>query len=247
MSIIERDSTTLLGQDIERDATFGFTPRFFRKRAVFKKTSTNTAGTTAFPKAESDALDLKHNDPVNIVVIKLDTNTIATVSNLQVKQDSDGFFRFTLPDSVGEELGGYTLDMIAPVQFVVSKVGIEEPNPINQISPLGSRRRYTSARLMVYKSRVSKDDEGIYVTIEPNERDFFGVSEGDIVSVTTLPLETSGFNITIPSIFKNSNVSGTVRNTQSSGGRSLKVYISDLGGVFGLSEGDLVQVFGISR
>jgi len=93
-------STSVFSQDIERDATFGLTARFFKKRAVFKKTSSNKAGTFAFPKAESDALDLSHKQPVNMAVIKLDTNEVATVRNLLVSQDADGFFNFNLDDSI---------------------------------------------------------------------------------------------------------------------------------------------------
>jgi len=207
--------------------------------------SSNKSGAFGFPKAESDALDLKHKSPVNIVAIKLDTNTIATVPNIQVRKDNRGFFNFTLPDSVGEQLGGYTMDMIDPLQFVVSKVGVDEPNPINQISPLGMRRSYTSSRFLVYKSRVSEDEGGHYVTIERNERDFFGVSEGDTLSVGTMPLETSGWTTPISKFFNNSTNATVQSATEQEGTKSLKVYLNNLPGMFGYNRGDLVQVFGL--
>lgn len=234
----------LFGSDVERDATFGFTSRFFKTRAVFKKISSNESGVFAFPKAESDALDLKHKDPINLAVIKLDTNTIASVYNIQVIKNSDGYFQFALPKSVGEELGGYTMDMISPLQFVVSKVGLDEPNPANQIAPLGSRRRYTSSRFLLYKSRVSRDSGGYYVTIERNEREFFGVSEGNTITIGTLPLKTAGRRSVI-SKYLNNGVRETVQRTQGTEeSSSLKIYLNNLPGSFGYSEGDLVQVFG---
>lgn len=240
-----RKSVLFNGEELERDSTFGFTSRFFNKRAIFKKMSSNKSGSFGFPKAESDALDLKHKSPVNIVAIKLDRNSIATVSNVQVSKNKDGFFVFNLPDSVGEQLGGYTMDMIAPLQFIVSKVGIDEPNPINQISPLGMRNSYTSSRFLVYKSGVSKDEGGHYVTIERNERDFFGVSEGDTLSIGTMPLKTSGMTTPISKFFNNSTNATVHSATDNEDTTSLKIYLNNLPGMFGYDQGDLVQVFGL--
>jgi hypothetical protein len=239
-------STSVFSQDIERDATFGLTARFFKKRAVFKKTSSNKAGTFAFPKAESDALDLSHKQPVNMAVIKLDTNEVATVRNLLVSQDADGFFNFNLDDSIGDQLGGEDLENLAPIPFVVSPVGLDYPNPANDISPLENRirGRYTASRFLVYKSYVAEDDRGSYVTIEPNERDYHGVEPGDTLSVTTIPIGNVSARDALTRFF-NKNISADVVDASPSRGVSRRVYLDNLLDRLDYKPGTLVQVIAI--
>ena len=241
-----RFSSTLFSQDIERDATFGLTPRFFKKRAVFKKTSSNKAGTFAFPKAESDALDLSHKQPVNMAVIKLDTNEVATVRNLLVSQDADGFFNFSLDDSIGDQLGGEDLENLAPLQFVVSPVGLDYPNPANDISPLENRirGRYTASRFLVYKSYVAEDDRGSYVTIEPNERDYHNIEVGDTLSITTIPIENVSARDALSRFF-NKNIRAEVIDASPRQGVSFRVYLDNLLTAFDYEPGTLVQVIAV--
>jgi len=243
-----RDNTvTIFGNSIERDATFGITPRFFKKRAVFKKTSSNKSGAFGFPKAESDALDLSHNQPVNMAIVKLDTNFIAKVRNLQVKQDSRGFFNFTLPDSVTQQLGGEDMENLAPLQFVVAPVGTSFPNPANDISPLENRRRgsYTASRFAVYKSYVAEDARGSYVTIEPNERDYFGLEDGSKISTTTIPIQNVSARDALSRFFNNNITATAVSVAGSKDTTSLRVYLDNLPSVFNYEPGTLVQVIGL--
>jgi len=241
-----RFSSTLFSQDIERDATFGFSAKFFKKRAVFKKTSSNKSGTFAFPKAESDSLDLSHKQPVNMAIIKLDTNEIATVRNKLVSKDADGFFGFSLDDSVGDQLGGEDLENLAPLQFIVSPVGLDYPNPANEISPLENRirGRYTASRFLVYKSYVAEDERGSYVTIEPNERDYHDISAGDTLSVTTIPVGNVSSRDAVSRFFNN-DINADVVDASPRQGVSYRVYLEKLLSRFDYSPGTLVQVIAI--
>lgn len=239
--------STIFSQDIERDATFGLTARFFNKRAVFKKTSSNKSGSFGFPKAESDALDLNHKQAVNIAMVKLDTNEVATVRNIQVTKNSRGFFNFTVPDGVGDQLGGEDLENLAPLQFVVSPVGLDYPNPANDISPLENRIRgqFTASRFLVYKSYVAEDGKGSYVTIEPNERDYHEVEPGDTVSTTTIPIQNVSAREALSRFF-NGNISATVEeNPNVSDASSLRIYLNNLPSTFNYEPGTLVQVIGL--
>jgi len=241
-------SRSFVSQSINRDATFGLTARFFRKRAVFKKTSSNKTGQVAIPKAESDALGLRHNDPVNLAIIKLDNNFTSTVRNVQVKQDPEGFFSLKLPEKVENDLGGFDMDELAPLQFVMSKVGTNQPNPANQISPLDNRRRgqYTASKFLVYKSYVSEDNVGPFVTIEKNERDYYGIEPGDTLSVTTIPISGGSASDAITRFF-NSEIRATVEDAapNNPGATSVKVRVGGLLDSLNYDAGTLVQVIAI--
>lgn len=240
-------STTFSSQPIQTDGTFGLAARFFKKRAVFKKMSMNKQGQVAVPKAESDALELNHNQPVNVSIIQLDTNFTATARNIEVKKDTEGYFTFVMPDSVEQQLGGVDFEMSAPLQFVLSPVGLNFPNPANEISQLENRRRgqYTASKFLVYKSYVSEDNRGPFVTVEKNERDFFEVDPGDTLSITTIPIKGGKATDSITRFFNN-DIRAQVENaTSTEGAKSVKVYIGNLLSAFDYKAGTLVQVIGV--
>jgi len=227
---------------IVRDATFGLTPRFFRKRGIFKKVRPTRFDRFNIPVVEASTLDLRIEQAINVLGIRLDTNELIKIPNIQVTGEDRRRVGFNVPRAIRDKYNIDATDSI-PTQFVVAPVGINDPNPINQVSQLRDRRNYTAADFMVWKQMVKRDQENnTYVTIEPNEREYFNVEEGDKLSITLIGLESEGLGSNIKRFF-NESARTTVRYSQSDS-TSARVYVGSLIDRFQYNEGDIVQCIG---
>jgi hypothetical protein len=232
---------------IRNDITFRRRASYYNNNAIFKKTSTNSSGTIAFPKAEAEALDLKLTDLVNIAVFRLNFNERYDLRAVNLNKNRDGFFSFTFPKDKADE-NNLPREDLAPAVFVASKVGGPGSDIIESVRNLLRRRdRYTSGNVMLWKQRVRIDKNGDeYVTIEPNERDYFGISPGDQINITTLPLE-SGERFRVVDLIGNFGLRTTVRRNAVGDANSVKIYIDELVRNIGYSEGTLIQCIAVPQ
>lgn len=229
--------------DIERDVTFGIRPAFYRSRAIFKKTSSNESGSFAFPINEARALGLRGKPLMNFVAIQLENNKYASFQKELKLGSSSGNkqYLFSVNESDIQGLQRNT-ENLAPVQFIAAEVGLDNPDPRKQVTRLRGRMNFTSANLMMWKAVVRNNDkDGVSVSIKPNERDFFGIEEGDRLSLTTIPLTTDRtFGSTIRTFFNNRR--STVRAYEkASDVTSLRVSLDSLLEFFEYSDGTIVQ------
>ena len=228
--------------DIERDVTFGIRPAFYRSRAIFKKTSSNENGSFAFPINEARALGLRGEPFMNFVAIQLENNNYTSFQKeLSLQTSSSGRqYLFNVNESDIQGLHRNT-ENVAPIQFIAAEVGLDNPDPREQVTRLRGRMNFTSASLMMWKARVRNYENSVSVSIKPNERDFFDIEEGDMLSLTTIPLTTDKtFGSTLRTFFNNRR--STVRAYEAVGqGSSLRVSLENLLEFFEYSDGTIVQ------
>lgn len=230
----------------KRDITFGLTSNVYKNRAIFKKMQSNAAGTFNFPKVEAEALNLNDGDVVDFAAVKLDTKDAFTFQGIEVRKDSRGFFGFTFPESLAEQRA-IPRDNLAPIQFVASKRFGTNFNPAQQIR---GRRRVpglASEDIALWKQRVKTSDGGKpYVTIEPNEREFFGLENGDKIKLIAIPISNLSITDRLPlTRFTDVVLNSTVVSIGDGG--SYRIYIDRLISALQISEGTIVQCIGVPQ
>lgn len=164
---------------------------YFRKRAIFKKTSIRDDGNVVLPKDEALAIGARLGSRLEGVVVPLTGKEPVTFRGVDVNQmrTEDGrSFNFTIPKK--EMPDAVSRSELSPAQFIVSKdnagidIGRRVKNTANSlIGKQGENAAMWKARLR----RTPNDD--LSVRVDPNERDYFNITEDSNLEMAIIPLE----------------------------------------------------------
>lgn len=233
--------------ELDLDATFGGTVRWWQRRCLFKKTTSNSEGHFAIPAREAQALELKDNTRMNFLMINLNTQDFTRVWDKPIVPvtgdvDREYYYRFTVNENEISRITGRNLGDAPPIQFVGASITNNDRLIAGNVREPQGNTRFLANNLALYKDIVKRDESGIdgelYVTIEQNATRYFDMTPGQDIRVSAIPLLDDN-----PYASTRSFIEGSAYITEvKSADNTSRLYLGDLvDEVDGLEQGVMAQ------